>query len=144
MADAQKENIARMELFRRGITAKLSDAGGPQRSNLQATCSARIRPSDLVKRAHRYWPATKTVTNISSGPKRNTTSSGLVGHVRSRLSASAAIQNRIHAGPANTKKMSLPSMKPVSTTATSCQTMAQRTAERYGDGVLAFMMAVPA
>jgi hypothetical protein len=31
------------------LTPELSDAGGPQRSNLQATCSARIRSSDFVR-----------------------------------------------------------------------------------------------
>src|SRR5215472_9178209 len=38
-------------------TAKLSDAGGPQRPDLQATCSARIRSGDLVgPRNHgRLW-----------------------------------------------------------------------------------------
>src|SRR5258705_7655790 len=49
---ASKPRAIRRELlFIVGIlalTPELSDAGGPRRSNLQVTCSARIRSSDFV------------------------------------------------------------------------------------------------
>src|SRR5258707_8481365 len=36
------------------LTAKLSEAGGPEHPNMRAMCSARIRSSDLLAILHQY------------------------------------------------------------------------------------------
>src|SRR5262245_17874875 len=55
--------------FRRHIMSndELSDAGGPQCSNLQASCSARIRSSDLVSLQSRHCSFNSTSQASISG-----------------------------------------------------------------------------